>query len=149
MGIRYLLYVSNNNSHKLSLRLDPQLPHQNPTLLSCLPLTSRYIFSLIVKMTDKTKAMYKVSSIEGSKHTQGGWCQVSDVSKISLTLRNPLINALSTPREVGVKLQISQRLHLHQRGLTREFSSLFKPTFYPCTAFCQPRPLPEGTLSCR
>ena len=34
------------------------------------------------------------------------------------------------------------------RGLTREFSPLFKPTFYPCTLFHQPRPLLEGALSC-
>ena len=38
---------------------------------------------------------------------------------------------------------------LGQRGLTREFSSDFKPTFYPYTVFRQPRPLPGGELSCR
>ena len=36
-----------------------------------------------------------------------------------------------------------------QRGLTREFISLFKPTFYPCTVFRLLRPIPEGALSCR
>ena len=34
-------------------------------------------------------------------------------------------------------------------GLIRELSSNFKPTFYPCTDFHPPRPLPEGALSCR
>ena len=34
-----------------------------------------------------------------------------------------------------------------QRGLIREFISNFKPSFYPCTFFCQPHPLPEGALS--
>ena len=32
-------------------------------------------------------------------------------------------------------------------GSKREFSSNFKPTFYPCTVLRQPRPLPEGALS--
>ena len=36
----------------------------------------------------------------------------------------------------------------NQRGLPIEISSLFKPTFYPCTVFRQPRPLPEGVLIC-
>ena len=34
----------------------------------------------------------------------------------------------------------------NQRRLIREFSSNFKPKFYPCTVFRQPRPLPEGDL---
>ena len=34
-------------------------------------------------------------------------------------------------------------------GLKREYSSNFKPTFYPCTVFRRPRPLPEDTLGCR
>ena len=34
-------------------------------------------------------------------------------------------------------------------GLTRELSSDSKPTFYPCTVFRQPRPLPEGAIRCR
>ena len=37
----------------------------------------------------------------------------------------------------------------NQRGLTREVSSDFKPTFYRCTVFRQLRPLPEGALGCR
>ena len=41
--------------------------------------------------------------------------------------------------------------HFSQRGWInkKEISSLFKNTFYPCTVFRQPRPLPEGALSCR
>ena len=49
----------------------------------------------------------------------------------------------------GDTLEPCSHLQHKQRGLTRESSSLFKPTFYPCTVFHQPRPLPEGTLSCR
>ena len=33
-------------------------------------------------------------------------------------------------------------------GLIREPTSNIKPTFYPCTVFRQPRPLPEGALWC-
>ena len=33
----------------------------------------------------------------------------------------------------------------YQRVLTKEFSSLFKPTFHPCTVFRQPRPLPDAS----
>ena len=33
-------------------------------------------------------------------------------------------------------------------GLIREFSSNFKPTFYPGTVIQRPRPLLEGLLSC-
>ena len=36
-----------------------------------------------------------------------------------------------------------------QRGWINKRAQLFKPTFYPCTVFRQPRPLPEGALSCR
>ena len=39
-------------------------------------------------------------------------------------------------------------LGYYQRGLTRELSSNFKPSFYPRTVFRQPRPLPEDALSC-
>ena len=41
----------------------------------------------------------------------------------------------------------SRTLTANQRGLIREYSSLFKPTFYPCTVFRKPRPLPEGGVT--
>ena len=34
-------------------------------------------------------------------------------------------------------------------GLKRQLSSNARPTFYSCTAFRQPFPLPEGALNCR
>ena len=43
---------------------------------------------------------------------------------------------------------VSRLIRWNQRGLPREFSSLFNPTFYPCTVFHQLRPLPEGARSC-
>ena len=37
---------------------------------------------------------------------------------------------------------------IKESGLIRELSFNSKPIFYLCTAFRQPRPLPEGALSC-
>ena len=38
---------------------------------------------------------------------------------------------------------------IKEGGISREFSSNSNPTFYQCTVFRQPRPIPEGALSCR
>ena len=59
------------------------------------------------------------------------------------------IEVLNIARDIACTLVGSLHSNLQQRGLTRESSSLFKPTFYPCTVFRQPRPLPEGAISCR
>ena len=39
--------------------------------------------------------------------------------------------------------------YIKEGGLTRELSSNSKTTFYSCTFFLQPRPLPEGAHNCR
>ena len=62
-------------------------------------------------------------------------------SGLSTYLENKFLSCMPTYR--------CKLIAAKEDGLAREFSCNSKPTFYPCTVFRQPRPLPESALSCR
>ena len=62
----------------------------------------------------------------------------------------PAASVLTATLDLSVRSVSVARVGVRNpRGLERESGCNFKSTFYPCTFFRQPRPLPQGALRCR
>ena len=72
--------------------------------------------------------------------------QKTQSTAIAYRVRGPILGETLAPEQ---KYSEAPCCAVKEDGLIRELSSNSEPTFYPCTVFRQPRPLPEGALMCR